>query len=170
MKRLLLLRHGKSDWDTEYGRDHERPLAERGEHAARLMGRFLTAVGAAPGLIVSSSAVRAASTARLAHEAGGWSCDLRIEPALYDAGPLSVVEVVRAVEDDVDSLLLTGHEPTFSGVAGGLIGSADIRFPTAGLFCAEFPVQRWEAVEMGRGMLLWFVTPKLLTAAGMAGE
>ena len=48
MKTLLLLRHGKSNWDAQYQLDHDRPLAKRGRKAAALMGRYLSALDEAP--------------------------------------------------------------------------------------------------------------------------
>jgi len=170
MKRILLLRHGKSDWNAAYGTDHDRPLKGRGVRAARLMGGFLTETGQQPALVISSSAVRALSTAQLAAEAGDWDCEIRVEPGLYGTGPRGVLEQIRAVEDDFDSVLLTGHEPTFSHAAGDLIGSGALRFPTAALACIDVAAASWSSIEFGRGMLTWFVTPKLLVAAGFPDD
>ena len=78
MKRIFLLRHGKSDWNAPYSTDHERPLKGRGVRAARTIGRFLAETDEEPDVIVSSSAVRALSTAELAAEAGSWRCEIRV--------------------------------------------------------------------------------------------
>lgn len=166
VKRIYVLRHGKSDWSTESGADHDRPLKGRGVRAARLMGRFLAATGREPDVVVSSSAVRALTTARLAAEAGNWGCDVRIEPGLYGASRARVLQEIRSMGATVDSVLVTGHQPTCSEVVGSLIGSAKIRFPTAAMACIDVPTARWEAVEFGCGFLVWFVTPKLLAGAG----
>ncbi len=168
MKRIYLLRHGKSDWGAEYGSDHDRPLKERGVRAARVMGSFLAVTGQEPDLVVSSSAVRALTTARLAAETGGWTSEVRAEPALYGAGRRQVLDEIRSLDDSLASVLLTGHQPTFSEVAGGLIGSAEIRFPTAALACIDVPVSRWQGVDFGLGTLIWLVTPKLLQRAGLS--
>ena len=77
MPELLLMRHAKSDWGSGDEDDRARPLAERGRKAARRLGRFLTAAGQVPALVLSSPAVRALETARLAVAAGGWSCPWR---------------------------------------------------------------------------------------------
>jgi phosphohistidine phosphatase len=166
VKRILLLRHGKSDWDAGHQTDHDRPLNSRGEAAARLMGRFLAAIDELPDLVVSSSAVRALTTARLAADAGRWGCEVRVAPELYDASPAAVLEEIRAVDDGLDTVLLAGHEPTFSQLAGTLVGGAAIRLPTAALACIDVPRSRWRAVELGTGTLIWLVTPKLLAKAG----
>jgi len=169
VKRIYLLRHGKSDWGADYGSDHDRPLKNRGVRDARLMGHFLSATDQVPDAIVSSSAVRALTTARLAAEAGRWGCEARVEPAIYGATRDTVLEVIRGLDADLDSVLLAGHQPTFSDVTSSLLGAAQIRFPTAALACIDVPVARWDAVEFGRGMLVWFVTPKLLAGAGLGG-
>ena len=166
VKRIYLLRHGKSDWSTEYGADHDRPLKGRGVRAARLMGRFLAATGRQPDLVVSSSAVRALTTARLAAEAGNWGCDVRVEPSLYGASRARVLQEIQSLDTTLDSVLIAGHQPTCSEVVGSLIGSAKIRFPTAAMACIDVPTAGWEAVEFGRGFLVWFVTPKLLAGGG----
>ena len=70
MKTLLVMRHAKSDWGAPLGDDHERPLADRGVKAARRMGCFLTDSGSVPQLVISSTAVRARTTAELAAEPG----------------------------------------------------------------------------------------------------
>jgi phosphohistidine phosphatase len=166
VKRIYVLRHGKSDWNADYGVDHDRPLKPRGERAARLMGRFLAAAGERPDLVVASSAVRALNTAKLAAEAGRWNSDLRVEPALYSASRARVLQEIQALEAPVKSVLLAGHEPTCSDFVGSLIGSAEIRFPTAALACIDVSVEGWEDVELGLGALVWLVIPKLLASAG----
>ena len=77
MKTLLFLRHGKSDQDTDYGHDHERPLKKRGRKAARTMGRFLTKTDQAPDSVIVSASVRAQETLVMALDAGGWACPVR---------------------------------------------------------------------------------------------
>ncbi|WP_424522101.1 SixA phosphatase family protein, partial [Rubrivirga sp.] len=56
MKTIILLRHGKSDWEADYDGDHQRPLAKRGQKGARKMGRFLTTARSVPDRALTSSA------------------------------------------------------------------------------------------------------------------
>ena len=85
MKTILLLRHGKSDWDADFTDDHERPLAERGEKGARKMGRFLTTSRSVPDRAITSSATRTRQTLATAAEAGGWTGPARVTDAPYGA-------------------------------------------------------------------------------------
>ena len=159
-RRLLLLRHAKSDWDAAYGDDHERPLAPRGRRAARLIGRFLRAVDRTPDLVITSSAVRAKSTVELATEAGGWAAALEVSDELYGSEPRRVMEVLWRRGGSAPTVLLAGHEPVWSSLAGGLIGGACLRFPTGALASLRFEVDDWRDAK--RGELEWMITPKLL--------
>ncbi len=163
MKTLLLFRHGKSDWGADYEADHERPLAPRGREAAPRMGRLLKRLKQAPDLVVTSSALRARETVELAADAGRWKAPVRVSPELYGASPEDVLGVIRDCDDDVSSLLLAGHEPTWSLLAGGLVGGATLKFPTAAMACIRFSVERWRDVDFGAGELVWFLSPKLLS-------
>ncbi|MDX1502980.1 MAG: histidine phosphatase family protein [Thermoanaerobaculia bacterium] len=163
---LLLLRHGKSDWDAAFDDDHERPLAARGEKAARRVGRFLSAVGLAPGLALSSTAVRARTTVELAAEAGAWGCPVRLVPRLYGTPPAEVLAEIAGAPDEVRVLLVAGHQPTWGGVVHELTG-ARVHFPTAAVACIRGEAEGWAALVRQGGELAWHVTPKLLKGLGL---
>ena len=67
---LILLRHGKSDWNTGED-DFDRPLKKRGKNASRQAGKWLSTHGRIPDFVVASSARRTMQTAELACEAMG---------------------------------------------------------------------------------------------------
>lgn len=163
-KRLLLFRHGKSDWTASYGRDHDRPVAQRGVMAAKTMGEQLTAMGQVPEFALTSSAVRARTTLELAHQAGDWDCLTAVTGELYEATVAQVIGVIRQQPDQYPSLMLVGHEPTWSETIAYL-GGGTVRMPTAAIACLEFDISRWSQVDQGRGTLLWLLPPKLFTQA-----
>ena len=66
-RRLVLLRHAKSDWPDDVP-DHERPLARRGRRDAPAAGRWLRKSGYVPDLVLCSTARRARETWQLAEE------------------------------------------------------------------------------------------------------
>lgn len=159
---LMLMRHGKSSWDLPYVADHERPLAQRGVKAAAKVGRFLSSAGFQPDLLLTSTAVRARTTASLAADAGGWGCDIVRIPEFYGSGVNAVLEVVRDIEGTPQRLLIVGHNPTWADLASRLIGGGDLRFPTAAVACVRFNEGAWSRVGSSRGELLWFIVPRLL--------
>lgn len=162
MRALLLLRHAKSDWHADYGDDRARPLNRRGQKAAKTMGRFLAQSDQLPNAAITSPAVRAADTLRLAMEAGGWGCPVRTASGLYGAGVSGLVAEIRKEPIATEVLLAVGHEPTWSEAATAFIGGGRIRFPTAALARIDFDVARWNDVAPDTGVLAWIVTPRLL--------
>lgn len=167
MKELLLLRHGKSDWNAEYGKDHERPLAPRGRAAARLIGRFLEKTNSVPDLVVTSSAVRAYSTAELAVEAGGWRSRLVVTDDLYATSARRVGQFVSQQAREVERLMLVGHNPTWEDATRLFVGGGIFRVPTAAVACIRFPIVTWSDASPGSGVLHWLITPKLLKKGGV---
>ena len=158
MKTLLLMRHAKSDWDADYGSDHDRPLNNRGLRSARLMGRVLAEEGLVPDLIISSTALRARRTAELAIEGGDWDSALVLDRSLYDEGPRGVLEA-GASAPDVNSVMLVGHQPTWSMVVSALTGErADMK--TATVAVIELDLDSWAELPGATGKLTRVLEPR----------
>lgn len=151
MRQLLLMRHAKSDWDADYARDHDRPLNDRGIRSARLMGRVIAAHGLTPGLVISSTALRARSTAQLAAEAGGWDAGIQLQRWFYETGPERVIEIA-ANAPEIDRLMLVGHQPTWSGVVSMITGNR-VEMKTAAVAVVEVEIDSWSSLETARGRL-----------------
>ena len=162
MKRLLLLRHAKSDWESAAAGDHERPLASRGRKAAQAMGRFIALADLVPDCAVTSTAVRARTTLELAMEAGEWSCPVNETRSLYHAGVEDVLAVVSESADSDASVLIVGHQPTWGGVVERLTG-ADTRMATGTLVGIDLATDSWSWIRPGLGELAFIIPPRLLT-------
>ncbi len=157
MKELLILRHAKSSWADERLADHDRPLNARGERDAPRMGAFLRAEDLVPDLIVSSSAKRARKTAEAVADACGYEGDVRLSRHLYGAGPSVYLAVARACDDDVQRLMLVGHNPGIEELVELLSASYE-RMPTAALAHFELAVATWSAftsIRTARLVNLW---------------
>lgn len=164
MPELLIMRHAKSDWGVGLASDRERPLAPRGVKAAKRMGRFLTKVGAAPDLILSSPAVRARTTAEFANKAGRWAAPMEIVPSFYGGGWAAVVEAVLAAGDSAERILVIGHEPTWSDLVSVLTGGSLVAMPTAAIACVAVIGSSWVRLGPNCAELQWHLTPGLIEA------
>jgi phosphohistidine phosphatase len=131
------------------------------------MGRFLAKVGSTPDLVIASSAVRAMKTAKRAVAGGGWNFPIEVTDELYTASSHDVLQILVRLDPVVKRVMLVGHNPTWEETTSYLIGGGSVRFPTAAIACIRFTAGTWEEVGGGRGTLRWFVTPKLLAAAGI---
>ena len=163
MKTIFLFRHGKSDWDADYGADHDRPLAKRGIKAAKAMGKWLRQLDQVPEYLVSSSAVRARTTLQLAKEAGDWEGNIHIVSDLYDSSVYDYIAVARQTPEEYDSVILTGHEPTCSMTTSILIGGGLVRFPTATIARIDLHVTSWKELGERSGQLIWFTPARLIS-------
>jgi phosphohistidine phosphatase len=161
MRAVIMFRHGKSDWQADSADDEQmRPLSRRGQRSARTMGRFLSLAGEVPDAAVTSPALRAKETLRLAMGAGGWDCPVRTREGLF-GDARSVLEEIRAQLPATDVLLVVGHEPTWSEVAELLIGGGALSLPTGALARIDLNVDRWTQVGPASGQLSWLVRPRL---------
>ena len=146
------MRHAKSDWDADFDSDHDRPLNERGVRSARLMGRFLTARDLVPDLIITSTALRARSTAELAAGAGGWDADIRLERGFYEEGPEGVIKLAGRSPDVTQRLMIVGHQPTWSGLVSVVTGKR-VEMKTASVAVIDMEIDTWSALGSARGNL-----------------
>ena len=165
MFQLILLRHAKAEPDGGNEGDHGRRLTDRGRRNAGLMGRFLERAEQLPDLAVSSTAARARQTAELAIEAAGSEVELRETRVLYSSSVERTLGVLREIEDDYETVLLVGHEPTWSELASALTGGGRLRLPTAGLVLLDLEIDSWSEIAPGAATLRGLVTPALLARA-----
>jgi phosphohistidine phosphatase len=158
MKKLLIMRHAKSDWGSGLA-DHERPLNKRGTRAAVAMGKALAAMEEVPDLVISSTATRAATTTRLAAEAGDWSSRLTYSDALYGTSVRGALEVLMQADPGAASVMLVGHEPTRSSLVEHLTGGA-VMIKTATVAAVELYLRDWVDAATAHGELLYLLQPR----------
>lgn len=168
MKQLLVMRHGKSDWHAGATTDHGRPVNERGVRSAIAMGRLLTDTGLAPDHVLTSSALRARTTAELAAEAGGWDAPVDATDGFYDASVDGVVARLALVPDEVDRLLVVGHQPTWGALVWRLTGGA-VAMRTATVAVVDLQLGRsWDHDGDVGGELLAVFQPRHFTGPDVA--
>ena len=117
MKTLYLLRHAKSSWASADLKDSERPLNSRGEHDASVMASRLREEGPVQA-IISSTAVRAISTARLIAEGTEFPTEsIVLNSGMYLAGPEKLLEVVQNLDSGLSTVMLICHNPAITEFA-----------------------------------------------------
>jgi phosphohistidine phosphatase len=161
---LLILRHAKSSWSHPELEDHDRPLNKRGLRDAPRMGRWIREQKLEPDLVLSSSAVRAYSTARLALEAARCKAEVRLEPELYLAAPATYLEHLSRLSDAHRRVMVVGHNPGLEELLHLLTGAEDA-MPTAALADVRLSAASWSVVDgRTRGTLAGYWRPKTLPA------
>ena len=165
MKRLYLLRHGKSSWKDTGPRDHDRPLAIRGRRAAEAIARHVRDYDLEPELVLCSTARRARETLDRIQPALG-APTVELEDDLYAASADALLQRLRRVPDTLASVMLIGHNPGLQELALDLARPAPAvselarKFPTAALATLEFRASTWQELDHETGEIVALVRPR----------
>jgi phosphohistidine phosphatase len=178
MRRLMLLRHAKTENHAPSGRDQDRRLDDRGHKDAAEIGSFIAGHPPYPNCVLVSPAVRAHQTWEVAWAAMKKSVpapQVELLPELYGADPAQMLQTIRdASVSDPKRLMVIGHNPGMHELALALTdGGGDSagrralsdNLPTSGLAIFDFAISDWADVAFRRGRLALFVSPKLLRQA-----
>ena len=161
MKRLLIVRHAKSSWDYPELRDIDRPLNKRGKRNAPEMGRRLAQRGISPDILISSPAKRAWSTAKRLAEALGYDLGkIKIEQNLYHGTVNDISDIIRSMDNSMNTIMIFGHNPDLTTFTNKLSGSDIYNIPTCGIAEIQFEISSWEEIVSGKGILKSFDYPK----------
>ena len=174
MRRLMLLRHAKTESDAPSGRDQDRRLDQRGRTDAAKIGGWIGRHPPFPDLVLVSPAIRAHQTWEIVWDAmknARPQPHVELLPELYGAGPSQLLQTIHAASSaDPQRLMLVGHNPGMHELALALTGSGDAagrkaladNLPTSGLAVFDFAGDDWADVAFRRGRLVLFVSPKRL--------
>ncbi|MEU2425729.1 histidine phosphatase family protein [Streptomyces sp. NPDC007851] len=164
-RRIVFFRHAKADWPQVT--DHERPLADRGRTDAAVAGRKLADGGITFDLALCSTSVRTRETWKLAVHELAHRPKTVYEERVYEAAPGELIAVLNEVPDDVQNVILIGHNPGVHGVTEILAGTAETEvrermnrrgFPTAAFAVVTFE-NSWKALEPGAATLTDYWAP-----------
>lgn len=161
MKRLTLIRHGKSSWDDATLADFDRPLNTRGLRDAPLMGERLALEGLTPELILTSPACRTFDTAQLmAHKVSYPAEQIHTEKHLYLGSVADITAVLHLQDNHVDHIWLVGHNPDLMDFINHFADRPIPKLPTAGVCSLTFDENSWQRLFPGRGRRTFYDTPK----------
>jgi phosphohistidine phosphatase len=141
---LLLMRHAKSSWANPAQTDHERPLNDRGERSAPIMGEWLKSEGLTPDLIVCSDARRTRETADLVAPACGYQGEIVVSEALYLAKVKTWRKVLQSLPEQSRIVLCIGHNPGLEEVLSLATGQY-LEMKTASIARLSLKLPNWAA-------------------------
>jgi phosphohistidine phosphatase len=172
MRRLLLLRHAKTERAGPGECDRERKLTKRGRADAPAIGSYMARHGLIPDLALVSPATRAMETWTLLAKALGKEPSVVKDERIYNAEVGTLLGIIREARD-AHALLVVGHNPGLHDLALRLIASGDIamrkrlieKLPTSGLVVIDLAFDDWSKLHPNAGRLERFVSPRMLEAA-----
>lgn len=169
MKLLGLLRHAKSDWDDIGLRDFDRGLNERGQRGAALMGAHIRDHGAKWEHVMASPAARVRKTLEASTLDGGSAEQVDWQDRAYLASSVTLLDLLRSVEGDPASILLSAHNPGLQELIFDLVPPEDenrlleiaaTKYPTAAFAVIELDIEDWKDISAGCGKLVHLARPR----------
>jgi phosphohistidine phosphatase len=172
MRRLMLLRHAKTERAEPGQRDRDRKLTKRGRDDAAVIGAYMARHGHIPDLALVSPAKRTQETWALVAPAFAKAPRLVNEEGIYNATAEVLFKIISETRG-AHSLLVVGHNPSLHDIAVALIASGDVevrervaeKLPTSGLVVIDLAFDDWSRLHRHSGRLERYVTPRLIAAA-----
>ncbi len=156
MKRLILVRHGKSSWEHELT-DDKRPLIKRGIKDGELIAGAFEKFFNKPAIVWSSHAVRALETAKIFKEKLQIEDqDFIIRPGLYTFDKNDLLKQIESCDSQVQTLMVFGHNPAMTGLVNQLGDQYFENIPTTGLSVIDFETKSWKELINGKTILNLF--------------
>jgi phosphohistidine phosphatase len=159
---LVLCRHAKSEWGNESLSDFDRPLNKRGMKNSIAMGEFLNTKEIEFDLLLSSSALRAHTTAKRVAQGIDYSeMDIVLESDLYLAEIETILKSIEKHAVGKEHVLVFGHNPGFTELVN-YFGVRLDNLPTNGMVAFEIAGDSWQDLHRKEAKYLWHQFPRML--------
>ena len=161
MKNLFLLRHAKSSWDNAALVDFDRPLSKRGISNAILLSKYIQKNSISFDLVLSSPSERTQSTLDLVLSSFDPIPTTTFKESIYHASASSLSQLIKEQDDEINNLLIIGHNPGLHILIETLINESIVKFPTCG-FVKITNSNQWKDLDAAILNLELLITPKEL--------
>ncbi len=164
IKQIFLIRHAKSSWANPMQSDFDRPLNERGESDAPMMGKRLKEKNIKPDIIIASAAKRTRQTAkRIAKALDVDKNKIDLQERIYHCESEMYEKVISQIDESINTAFIIGHNPGITSFVNSLSDLFDIdNMPTCGVVGARFEAESWVDFSTAKMEIFLFDYPKKL--------
>jgi phosphohistidine phosphatase len=163
MKKILIMRHAKSDWSDSSLADFDRPLNKRGKKAAPFMGKEIYNRKLVPDLVLSSPAQRAKLTAEAVAKECNIEEKIQWKEDFYFGYADDIIETLQRLPKKIHKVLIIGHNPTLENLVSILVNDyKHVTMPTAALVSLSVDIDNWTKLESNSCLFDWILRPKEL--------
>ncbi|MFW2378350.1 SixA phosphatase family protein [Aliarcobacter butzleri] len=160
MKKLILIRHAKSDWSNPFLDDFLRPLNKRGKKNAPLMAKVLKEKNIRPDLIISSPSLRTKQTLEYFIKELNYKDEVKLEESIYEAPYENLLKVIKDIPNIHKIVFLIGHNPGLCDLTNFLVDKSFENIPTCGIVEIDFNAKSWQDISKENSNLISFEYPK----------
>ena len=161
MKNLFLLRHAKSSWDSTALADFDRPLSKSGISNTILLSKYLEKQKVSFDLVLCSPSERTQSTLDLALSYLNPTPATILKESIYHASASSLSQLIKEQDENINNLLVIGHNPGMHILIESLTHESIVKLPTCA-FAKITNFNHWKDLDAGILNLESLITPKEL--------
>lgn len=159
MKKVFLIRHAKAEEGSFLKKDFSRNLTPKGEIVAAKKALLLKELTPNIDFIISSDANRAIQTAEIFAKFFDYDTECIVtEHFIYkDYEPEQLLQTINEISDEMESVMIFGHNPSIAYAAIALGNQHIDLFPTACVAVISFDENHWKDITLTSGKLLYLL-------------
>ncbi len=160
MKKLYIMRHGKAE-DGLNKADYKRKLSSKGIKRNKKTGTQLKERKIQFDTILCSNAHRTLETAQIIADCLDFpQKNIQEAKELYLATVRTLLDQLYVLDNQLDSVLMVGHNPGVSELIGSLSGKLIDWLPTSALIALEIDTDLWENIGNAHVRITFSLTSK----------
>ena len=157
MKKLIIIRHAKSDWSNNT-LDLDRPISMRGVNDAKIISKIFDSQNLEPEIIYTSIAKRAIETSKIMIERSKFLSNLVCLEVdeLYDFSGNGVKSFIKNLNEKLSTVLIFTHNNSCNFLVNDFANRFNLHVPTSGMLIFEFNVSLWAEIEKSKSFSFFF--------------
>jgi len=161
MKKIIFVRHGRAEEPSSSITDFERSLTTKGKNVSEQMALILKGKETGTALFITSPAFRAYETALIFARIFGYDSDkIILKNNLYSHATLnSFAEIIETADNDINTIILFGHNPSFTEIPDRLSRDGCDFLPKSGIVSLTFKTETWKGIVHNKGKIEFFLKP-----------
>lgn len=161
MKKIIFVRHGRAEEPSSAFTDFERSLTSRGKNISEQMALILKGRETGTQLFITSPAFRAYETALIFARIFGYDPDkIILKNSFYSHATLnSFAEIIETTPDNIDTIILFGHNPSFTEIPDRLSKDGCDFLPKSGIVSLAFKTDTWKGIVHNKAKIEFFLKP-----------
>lgn len=154
MKKLIIIRHSKSDWNNNTS-DLLRPISQRGIKDAKIMSTVLNKLEFQIDYIFISIAKRTIETSNVFFDISNSQIPYSYEEKIYDFSGHNVLDFILKINDKINTAVLFTHNNSCNFLVNHFYNQS-IHVPTSSILVFDFNVNLWKDIKEANSFKYYF--------------
>jgi len=160
MKKLLIMRHAKTESAEIFRSDFVRNLTPNGVSQALKQGKFLSLLSFEPQKILVSPSNRTIQTLENLLPETQWENSIvEVKDNLYHCNVSNLLKIINTADDEISNFMLIGHNFGMLELVQHFSNEYIEKFSTGSMAMFEFDVANWSEVEPENANQIYLKTP-----------